>query len=673
MTGAAAAYVSGLFFVSFFTDIRKLLLFAAAIMVTLLICRLRGLKRADIAYLSVFFAVAVVAGAAYHTFCYQRVTSYIGETVSYSGEVKERRDYDGYKSSYILDGKINGTQHAKMTYFGETLKAVRGDTISFESCVPTAPDSDYLFDSKAYYKSEGIFLSAEKVTGISVTENHSDVIKNLLIEYREMMKSKFRITLGSDCGSFLAGMVFGDRRNIDDSIKTAVYRCGIGHVLAVSGLHISIIAFAFMTLFSYLHVNRFVSFGAVNLLMLALVIMAETPLSAVRALIMTNFLMTAQLFRRQTDGMTSLSGAVLLICLFQPFAIFSAGFQMSVAGTFGIGVAAPYFVKDMPSDSQLQRFTRMTVTMLVTTLMVFPLSILYYDETSLISPIMNVLIVPLCSVSMLIGIVFILTGGLIPILEIAGLLIHIVLFISDRTSQLRGTYIASGERTVAILAFAGAAMVAAIHAIYMNRRLTAAAATIACTVIFVSSAISGYIRRNTLTVAVLGRGANAAIVVTYDGYADIIDLSGHYKTPRYVRKYLMSTGCCNVSSLVLTENAPSQYTAYLDALDFTDVNNICMSGSDEVMDEVKCYGDNGYDMDIGVCKVSCRDDIFTVDYNGDRYNFMKSGTESVDGICVYYGRKKDAPSESNSIYLSKENNNFEIIPKGNGKYSIRRL
>ena len=85
------------------------------------------------------------------------------------------------------------------------------------------------------------------------------------------MTSEFCLKTGDESGNFLAGMIFGEKQSIDPDIKNSLYRVGIGHILSVSGLHVSIIALAFMAVFSLLRINKYVSFGLTNVLMAMLV------------------------------------------------------------------------------------------------------------------------------------------------------------------------------------------------------------------------------------------------------------------------------------------------------------------------------------------------------------------------------------------------------------------
>ncbi|MDE6092172.1 MAG: ComEC/Rec2 family competence protein, partial [Ruminococcus sp.] len=344
MIGITAGYVSGLFFASFFTDLWHLLIPAGIFLAFVLIGIQNKFSVNDFAMVAISFALAFVSGEIYTHFLYNDIISYNNKEGNFSGIIEDYDSYDNDKARYILRGKINGVCTARVSFYSDELDAEYGDKVIIENCTFKKMTGDYLFDSESYYKSDRIFLTAEKADGVTVEKRNSYRIKNFLMDYRERIISDFRIVLGDDCGGFLAGMVFGEKSILDGSIKTSLYRTGIGHVMAVSGLHISVMAMFVMLILNFFRINKFVSFGLVNIFMLFMVTMANSPVSAIRAMIMLDIAFSAKLFLRQNDTFNSLAIAVLLICLENPYAVYSSGVQLSVAGTFGAGVFAPYMV-----------------------------------------------------------------------------------------------------------------------------------------------------------------------------------------------------------------------------------------------------------------------------------------------------------------------------------------
>lgn len=679
MIGAAAAYIAGLFFASFFMGAIPFLLISLAV---LLIGKSQNLKVSDYILIAVSFSAAVAVSSIYTRCHYDKINAYDGKTGTFSGEVIDIRRFSGENALYILKGSLYDIKNVRICVFSDDINAEFGDMITLRDCEFSSVDGDYLFNSKNYYRSEKIYLTAVNREPVVVEHMNSGRFKNAVIEYRDSIVSKFRIVLGEDVGDFLAGMVFGEKQGIDNSIKTSLYRCGIGHVLAVSGLHVSIIAIAMINLMQLLRVNRFISFLLMDLLLIILVVMANSPMSAIRAAIMMNFLYSAHLFRRRSDPFNSLAASMLLICLMNPYAVYSSGLILSAAGTFGIGVFAPYMTKKIPKKVVHWRLIREFCAMLCTTVCIMPFSMKFFEETSLISPIVNVFVVPLCSVSMIIGVIYIISGGLISFLGIAGMLIRFILTISEYFSKIGAFYFSCRSDRLAVIALAAIASVAFIQIIFGKRFFTALAAALSCSLIFILSAAYGFIFAESFTVAVLGRRGNAVIVISYHGQTDIIDLSGHYKSPDYVRKYMFENGIGSAELLMLTKKNQSQYAAYEKKLEAISIKNVFSAGDIPIADvgDEAVLGEGEWYIDGGDHIIEYSDGALRITFGEARVAVVPWNNahdyDYFDGLRIIYGENSANIEESDFEILKNidaNTDNFEITLTEIGEHKIRRI
>lgn len=682
MIGITAGYVSGLFFVSFFAEAWQLVIPGSAFLIYVVIGKLKGFSVSDFAIVSTAFATAFAVGEIYTHYVYKDILSYGGTCGSFSGTVIDYDVYDNDKARYIIKGKINDFRTAEISFYTSELGAEYGDRIIIEDCTFRKISGDYLFDSERYYKADGIFISVGKADGITVEKLHSHRIRNFLMDYREKIISDFRIRLGDDCGGFLSGMVFGEKSFLDDGIKSSLYRTGIGHIMAVSGLHITVMAVFMMYLLKILHLNKFISFGLVNIFMALMVTMANTPVSAVRAAIMFDIAYSAGLFRRKNDTFNSLAVAVLAICVINPYVIYSQGFVLSVAGTFGIGVFAPYMVKNIRSGKKLLRNFLM---MIFATVAIMPFSMLYFDEVSVISPVTNILIVPLCTVCMVMGMLYTITGGLLPVLESAGGIIKIVLFISGKISETDFSYISCGNDFTAKLAFICLTAVAMVRISTGNRRYISLSIAMSVAITCICPQIysnSGY---DKFRVAVVGRSTSAAVIVSFRNSNYIIDMTG-YKNPQYVSKYLSENNIDNVEYMILHGNVHSLYPSYMGELDSVEVRNCMTYGNISPCenDNIVTF-DSGYEIKTDDYSITYADDILRIIYGNSEMTFVsaKDNVPQCRGLTVFYGRitkDTDVKCDGRSIYLdSKDNveysgmNNFETEVDINGNFIIHEL
>ena len=374
------------------------------------------------------------------------------------------------------------------------------------------------------------------------------------------------------------------------------------------------------------------------------------------------------MFYRQNDTFNSLAWAALIICTVNPYSIYSSGFILSFAGTFGIGVFAPYMTKNMKRDTAVQKLKYDFTTAVCASVMIFPFSMYYFDETSLISPISNIILVPLCTVSMLIGIVYILTGGLIPIIYAAYIFIKPVIYLSEETASVNTLHISKGSEYSAYILLCLTAVCVAVHMIFGKRKLLTA--VISVSFVMFSAFCTAYSawRYNNFIISVLGKGTNASAVICYKGDVNIIDLSGNYKSPEYIRKYLDINGIGDINNLVLTKNISSLYAPYMHDFEYYKINNIIKS-------------DDGFGMDGGFSADYC-DNVLSVDFSDCTIVLSpaKSGKE-YGGLNIFYGNiPSSADIHHDSIYLDEYDdhelsgmNNFEIIVYSGGVYRIRSL
>lgn len=691
MIGAAAAYMSGLFFASFFTGGSDWLLLAGLFPVFFILVKLISLTKRDIILIISCFTVAVCAETLHEKLVYDKIVSYSGETGSFHGEITGVEYYDNEKALYTIKGKINGVQPAEITFFGAELDALYGDIMTLEGCEFAVPESTYIFDSEGYYKSKNIYLTISSVESMEITHREVHAFRRAIIEYRERIVDDFLIRLGEENGSLLAGMVFGEKGNIGETDKALVYRCGIGHILAVSGLHVSIIVALLMLILEKLRIGRYLSFAIVNIFMAIMIIIVNSPVSAIRAVIMLDIMYSARLFRRQNDSFNSLAVAVLLICLTNPYVISDRGFLLSVAGTYGIAVLGPYMASGITSEKSHMKLMKNLVVMTCTSLVVMPLSILYFDETSLISPVSNIFMVPLCVAAMIIGIIYTLTGGLVSVLSAARVLIDIVFAVTDKLGRMEITHFSCGSDRLFVIACLCAVFAIFIHLLLKSRSYTTLALAGAVTVFIFCSAIYSSIEHRKFKVTVLGKGANTVVAVSYKGRTDVFDLSGHYASPDYLAKYLSSNGVSEIDSLILTEDVQSQYTAYSEALELVQINEIYSSGDTEIFgahEHIKYHGERPLVVFSDMYEVRCAERGLEISFNDRTVTVAPVKSQSVEGTdaSVYYGNipagfepdlselaiwLDDLPEIR---YTYESMNNFEvIIPSGNGEITVRRL
>lgn len=650
-------------------------MYTAAGVLAVLYGRRRGFKTVDYTVIGGFFAFGVFMNLFYSYAVFIPAQLYNGQTDSYVGEVEDADIYDGDRVAYTLYGRSGSGRLMRIRLFTSDIGADLGDTVCIGECTFVKPESDFLFDAETVYKSRHIALDASKVKDITVQHRDGFMFRRLRRDYRESMVAEFRTVMGDDCGAFLTGMIFGEKRYLDGNTRSALYRTGIGHVLAVSGLHVSIIAGLIMLLLNRLRVNRFLSFAVVNVLILLLIALADYPISALRAAIMLDIMYSARLFRRQSDPLNSIAVAVLILSIADPYCVYNSGFMLSIAGTAGIAVFAPYMTKEMERETAVQRLMTALVTSICTTMSVFPLCMYYFDETSLISPFANILLLPMCTAAMVLGLLHLLTFGLLPVLPISAGIIKLILLISDGIASVPIFHTSDDMGLLSGLLLISAGVIIGVHLFRRDRHLLAVMTVCAVALFSVTSSAAGIVRRRAFRAAVLGSGSSAAVVITHGGHTDIVDLSGHYRSAEYVRRYLTVNGISAADTVMLTKNVQSCYSAYEKELGLFPSYTSIVTGSTKVYCGDAQTAEEPLTFESGGCELAYSDGELFVSYSGMEMSFRP--TPGSGGVTVYYGRHASGVPER-GLSDDKDDelltgNSFEISCSRGGDYKIRRL
>lgn len=199
----------------------------------------------------------------------------------------------------------------------------------------------------------------------------------------------------------LQSLAVGDTRGLDDNDWNVARANGISHLLAISGFHVGMAAlfgawlvrglwWLFPGLARYLPRQVVQGVGAF-LTALAYGAMAGFGLPTIRTLLMIAVVATARCRRRSTRGLQTLAFALLVILVWDPLSVLSAGFWLSFAGVgfLMMGLARP--------RTAGQHVKVLGLTQLLMTVALLPLSIWFFGQASLIGALSNLVAVPVVS------------------------------------------------------------------------------------------------------------------------------------------------------------------------------------------------------------------------------------------------------------------------------------
>lgn len=212
---------------------------------------------------------------------------------------------------------------------------------------------------------------------------------------------------GSDEGKVLISLLNGEKHQLPDHVRDLFSKAGISHLLAISGLHLSIIAFFFYSGFYFLLQRSYrllvtgtakKAAGLLTLIPLGFyTVFTGMSESSQRAFIMISVVMLCYLFEKYKDLFSSICLAALVILVLDPAALFSISFQLSFAAVIFImmGIKLRKKITWQPESQIVSKISMMIWVTFFATIGTAPLCAHYFNIVSVAGLAANLLMIPL--------------------------------------------------------------------------------------------------------------------------------------------------------------------------------------------------------------------------------------------------------------------------------------
>ena len=310
---------------------------------------------------------------------------------------------------------------------------------------PRAPSNPGQFDMARYLRRKGIRVVLAGGAGAAQIERRGRgswpmaVACAARVRLRRLLTETFARS-DRATSAMLCATVLGDRTELGDDLEEAFQRSGTMHLLAISGLHVGIVAFLIWKVCSLLGLGRGKSGAVVLAAVLLYALMTGATPSVVRATIMTAALVVGILGRRRLDPLQVTAMAALVLLAARPYDLFSAGFQLSFAAVVSIACLYDELQWSLLRDERLidrlmaeedrtvwQRtvlsarrgLARSLSVSLAAWLAVFPLIAYYFHLFSPVTVLTNLVAVPLLGLVVTLGFVHLGVAALSPLLASA--------------------------------------------------------------------------------------------------------------------------------------------------------------------------------------------------------------------------------------------------------------
>lgn len=409
-----------------------LLGFFAVVTVVFLILSIRFKCLFIINLAFIFSCVVIVAFMIFYNIRVKPVTRLAGEKVTVIGRVcdypKNYADYSVYEVEVIdcsepgfpRDFKINcyTTNDDTMDIYDYVTAEVKFSELSASNKLNSLSNEVFIHTSTGNFK----YLRKGEPPNF---------ISKITLSVRQKVKKFIRRNSFSEQAGILQALTIGDKSNISFDTRDIFNKCGLSHMLVISGFHLSIIFFSLFKLLKFLGVK--VNISAIICIILSIFYACLTGFSSsiTRALTAFIIIMLGYVFYKESDSLNSLGLAMIIILLINPFSVCDIGFLLSVTSVVGLVLLSReltslftirIFKKKFYKTNKIVEIFCQSLSATVFTLPILALS---FGRVPVFSPVINVFAYLPIILVMIISIIAVMFSFIPALSGVGGILIYI--------------------------------------------------------------------------------------------------------------------------------------------------------------------------------------------------------------------------------------------------------
>ena len=461
--------------------------------------------------------------------------------------------------------KLEGYPLGKVVYYGgEDLLDLRpGQTVTAQ--VKFQDAARLREDTITNFTSQGVFLLAyQRGEDAVYGEGSAGSPRWWPARAARAMQDHVAELFDGDEAAFLSAILTGDTSGLSEEARSDLSEAGLSHILAVSGMHCGFLM-TLILLVTGRHRRRLLAALALPILVFYTILTGASP-SVVRACIMVLFVLAAPLFQRDSDPPTTLSAALFLILLANPFAAASISLQLSFGAMAGLLWLTPRIQDLLLGEKSRGRVYRLLASSLSATVgaMVFtvPLCAVYFGSLVLISPVSNLLCLTASSAVFMLGLLAVLASFLwLPLGAVIGflpaLLTKYILWTSGVLASLpyHAVYLTNPYLKYWLVFLYG--LFAAAYFLRPRARRKYAVATVLAAMSLAVTVWLGapHYTRSGLDAYVLDVGQGESVLLSSGGQFALVDCGSRnswYDAGGIAADHLATMGCGTLDYLILT-------------------------------------------------------------------------------------------------------------------------
>ena len=454
-----------------------------------------------------------------------------------------------------------GGRKVKAVYYGDDdlTDLAPGDRLaSIASCTP----ADRIRGEESfYYVSRGILLHCRGYGAVSVTKAEGFPLRYGLTYLAKSVRDRIDRLYPPEQAGFLRALLTGDKSGLDETDQHNFNRAGLGHVVVISGLHVSYLA---GLLGFVLKPGRRSSFPVTLGVLILFCLMTGSAPGTVRAVILNGLALLAPTVKRDYHPLTGLAAALLLLLAVNPWSVVNAGLQFSFLSTLGIQYFGNPWTEAWTERLPVSRrkwfrplFAVLAISLSAMVLTV-PLSALYFGRFALIAPLANLLtgwaVVAAFvggAASVLAGFLFFPLGQVLAVL--AGLPVRFFLGVAALLSRVPLAAVTlNSPYYILWMCFVYLILVLWLFVPAKGKRPVLPVCAGVLTLCLAVLLTAGTVRREDLVLTALDVGQGQSVALCSGSSAALVDCGGTLSPGDAAASYFQSIGRSSIDLLILT-------------------------------------------------------------------------------------------------------------------------
>ncbi len=279
-----------------------------------------------------------------------------------------------------------------------------GDILKVDCTLKIPENISEDFDYKMYLAKENIFYECKGPKLEKTDSGGGSRIYGTLIAIKNKFNQKISTLIPAPQSGLMSGLILGGDNFLSKEYQEAFSKTGTTHIVAVSGYNVAIIAEYLMILGIFLGLWRKQAFWFAAVGIILFVVITGLAASAVRAGVMGILLIWAMKNGRLANSQNAIIFAAVAMLIANPLLLgWDIGFQLSFLATLGIIYLYPIFQEHLVKKQKAFGMAEILFLTLSAQIFVLPVILYNFGRLSIISPLANLLVLPIIPLTMLLG------------------------------------------------------------------------------------------------------------------------------------------------------------------------------------------------------------------------------------------------------------------------------